>query len=98
MRTGIKWMQDGPYGIMVHYTSSIIDKQGNKRDFNEMADIFDVQEFLDNIEKLGAKWIIFPITHGTEKFWSENPVIEKVFPGHCTNRDLISEIATECKK
>lgn len=99
MRNGIEWMKKGPYGIMVHYTSSIYDK--NKEfvsDFNEMADMFDVPAFMDNIEKIGAKWLIFTVTHGTGKFWSENPEIEKVFPGNCSKRDLVVEIADACKE
>lgn len=98
MRTGIKWMKKGPFGIMVHYTSSLVDKNGDKRDFNEMADIFDVPAFVESLEKMGAKWLVFTITHGTGKFWSENPVIEKVFPGNCSKRDLVVEIADACKE
>ena len=98
MRTGIEWMKKGPFGIMVHYTSSLIDKNGEKRDFNEMADIFDVPAFVEKLEKMGAKWLIFTITHGTGIFWSENPVIEKVFPGNCSNRDLVVDVADACKE
>lgn len=98
MRNGIEWMKKGPYGLMVHFSSSIVDKAGNKKEFNKMADEFDLPYFMETLEKVGAKWLIFTITHGTGKFWSENPVIEKVFPGNCSNRDIAVEIADACKE
>ena len=98
MRNGIEWMQKGPYGIMVHFSSYVVDKKGNKKEFNRMADEFDVPAFMETLEKVGAKWLIFTITHGTMMFWSENPVIEKIIPGRCSNRDLMVEIADACKE
>jgi len=98
MRTGIKWMQDGPFGIMVHYLSCISDKEGNRTDINTMADKFDVPGFLDNVEKMGAKWIIFPFGQNTGYYWSENPYIEEKIQDRCSKRDIILEVATECKK
>lgn len=98
MRNGIKWMQDGPFGIMVHYLSCISDREGNRIDFNEMADKFDVPAFMDNLEKMGAKWLIFPFGQNTGYYWSENPVVESRIAGRCSNRDLMVEIATACKE
>ena len=98
MRTGIKWMQDGPFGIMVHYLSSISDREGNRIDFNEMADKFDIPAFMDNLEKMGAKWIIFPFGQNTGYYWSENPYIEEKISGRCSKRDIMLEVATACKE
>ena len=91
-------MKKGPFGVMVHYTSSIKDKNGASLELDEMAESFDLPAFMKNLEKMGAKWLIFTITHGTGKFWSENEEIEKVFPGNCSKRDLVAEIANACKE
>lgn len=90
-----EWMS-GKYGIMVHYLSCIGAGDGTKRmSPNEMADNFDVKAFVKSAKDMGASWVIFPIGQNTGYYWSENPYIEKYAPGHCTKRDLISEIADE---
>ena len=91
MRNGIKWMQDGPFGIMVHYLSCISDREGNRIDFNEMANKFDVPAFMDNLEKMGAKWLIFPFGQNTGYYWSENPV-PVLGRGHLPTLEKIQEV------
>ncbi len=90
-----EWMS-GKYGVMVHYLSHILSEDGTKKlSPNEMADNFNVKEFVKSIKRMGASWVIFPIGQNTGFYWSENPYIEKLAPGHCANRDLISDIAEE---
>ncbi|MDY3929749.1 MAG: glycoside hydrolase family 88 protein [Clostridia bacterium] len=90
-----EWMS-GKYGIMVHFLSKIGGVGGEKKlSPNEMAEKFDVKAFADEIEKMGASWIIFPFGQNTGYYWSENPYIEEKIPGRCTRRDLIVEIADE---
>lgn len=90
-----QWMS-GKYGIMVHFLSHIGAKEGGKKfSPNEMADNFDVVKFAEEVEEMGASWVIFPIGQNTGFYWSENPFLEERVPGCCSKRDLIMEIADE---
>ena len=92
-----KWMT-GNYGIGVHYLSHLHHPDGTKKDFNEMAKEFDVESFVDEMEKMGAKWVLFPFGQNSGYYWSENPYIEKYMPNRCSKRDLVYDIAVALQK
>lgn len=93
----VKWMTSN-YGIGVHYLPHVPYPDGTLKDFNEMADNFDVKGFADKMEMMGAKWVLFPFGQNTGRYWSENPYIEKYVPDCCTKRDLVYDIAVELQK
>lgn len=95
----IKWMQDGPYGIMVHYLSDIKPKkEPGFANWEEMTRAFDVKNFADQVEKMGAKWVIFPFGQNSGHYCSPNSVLDSYVPGCCSTRDLMMEIAVELQK
>lgn len=95
----VKWMQESRYGIMVHYLNNIKPrKEPGYVDWDEMVDAFPVTEFVDNIEKMGAGWVIFPFGQNGGKYCSPNSVLESRVPGCCSHRDLMLELAQELKK
>ena len=87
-----KWMS-GKYGIAVHYLSQICCTDGTNKDFNEMAEMFDVDRFCDEAKDMGASWVLFPFGQNSGYYWSENPYIEERISGRCSRRDLPLEIA-----
>lgn len=90
-----EWMS-GKYGVMVHYLPQCGGRNGEKKlSPEEMADVFDVKAFADELEKMGASWLIFPFGQNSGYYWSENPYIEEKIQGRCTKRDLVVEIANE---
>ena len=94
----IKWMQEGPFGLMVHYLQGIMPKKGQPiDDWDEMVNVFNVKQFCNEVEETGAGWLIFPFGQNNSYYCSPNPVLEKLLPGHCTKRDLMKEIAEELK-
>ncbi len=96
---GIKWMQDGRYGIMVHYLSHIMPRAGEKRrTWDEMVNGFDVSRFCSEMEQSGAGWVIFPFGQNTGYYCSENRELEKYWPGKCSCRDLMLELARELRR
>ena len=94
----VKWMQDGPFGLMVHYLKETMPSQGKPvTDWNQMADAFPVKSFCDEVEHTGAKWLIFPFGQNNGYYCSPNPVLERLLPSHCSERDLMREIAATLK-
>ena len=92
----IKWMQDGPFGIMVHYLKGIFPQEGKPNpDFNAAVNAFDVTRFADQIANTGAKWLIFTFGQNTGFYCSPNAYLESLLPGQgvCSDRDLVGEIA-----
>lgn len=90
----IKWMQDGPFGVMVHYLKGIFPKEGSPNpDFNAVIDRFDVDAFANQIAATGARWLIFTFGQNTGFYCSPNAYLESLIPGCCSDRDLMGEIA-----
>ena len=94
----VKWMQEGPFGLMVHYLKVTMPSQGKPiTDWDQMVDAFPVESFCDEVELTGAKWLIFPFGQNNGYYCSPNPVLERLLPGHCSERDLMREIAATLK-
>ncbi|MFA6293035.1 MAG: alpha-L-fucosidase [Victivallales bacterium] len=92
---GISWMREGPFGVMVHWTSRIMPQSGTPEpDWNTRVDSFPVEEFADTLLRVGAKWLIFTCGHCGDAFCAPNSAIERYFPGHCSSRDLIAELGS----
>lgn len=90
----IKWMQDGPFGVMVHYLKGIFPVEGKPDpDFNAQVSQFDVHLFADKVAQSGAKWLIFTLGQNTGFYCSPNAYLESLISGCCSDRDLVGEIA-----
>jgi alpha-L-fucosidase len=91
----IEWMQQGPFGLMVHWTSDTAPKPDapDIEDWDERVNAFGVEQFCDEIAATGAGWLIFPFGHGGGLFCSPNAYLEGIVPGRCSKRDLFREIA-----
>jgi hypothetical protein len=94
----IAWMKDGPFGLMVHWVRGTMPRAGAwEPDWQKACDAFDVNRFVDQVERSGAKWVIFPFGHisGGGFYCSPNAALERRVPGRCSERDLMMDIARE---
>lgn len=90
----IQWMQDGPFGVMVHYVKGILPRHGQAEvDFNRMVEQFDVDHFVEQIAQTGAKWLFFTLGQNTGFYCSPNAYLESLISGCCSDRDLFGEVA-----
>jgi hypothetical protein len=92
----IKWMQDGPFGVMVHYIKGILPRVGKADpDFNRMVEQFDVPRFADALADCGAKWLFFTIGQNEGFYCSPNAYLQSLLPDVkvCSDRDLVAEMA-----
>ncbi|MDF2926340.1 MAG: hypothetical protein K0R57_5254 [Paenibacillaceae bacterium] len=95
----VEWMQQGPFGLMVHYLKQTLPREGAAvHDWNEAVDRFPVKAFCREVEGTGAGWLIFTIGQNNGFYCSPNPVLEQWLPGRCSRRDLILEIAMDLKR
>jgi len=92
-------MAEGRFGIMVHY---LIDPAGatpaaRTAKFNRLVSSFDLDAFVSQFASTSADWLIFTIGQNTGFYCSPNPYLDRLLPGHTSDRDLMLEIATRLK-
>ena len=69
------------------------------RDLNRAVDAFDLDRFLQDFQRTGADWLIFTIGQNTSYYASPNATLDRLAgPGHCSQRDLVFEIAQRLRK
>ncbi len=92
-RANSEWMVKAGYGLMFHYTSQSISKDGTHKPFAQAIDEFDVKRFADMVEETGAGYALFTVCHAEPYCPAPLASWEKYFPGKTTRRDLIAEMA-----
>ncbi len=95
-----EWMR-GKRGLMVHYLlPEMWDEEGRKfDDINEGAEQFQLDRFMTDFDSTGSEWLIFTFGQNSGYYCSPNPVIDKYAgEGHCSERDIMMEIAQELKR
>jgi len=95
----IPWMQEGPFGIMVHWLSHTQPRTGRGvADWDDKVNAFDMERFWADVKRTGAKWLIFPFGQNTGLYCSPNDYLDREFPGLCSKRDLFGEIAARARQ
>lgn len=92
----VPWMHAGPFGLMVHWVRGTMPRAGAwVSDWDRACDSFDVERFAAQVERSGARWVIFPFGHisGGGFYCSPNAHLESIAPGRCSRRDLVMDIA-----
>jgi len=92
------WMKEGKYGLFVHFSANMYGWQSDKvraEWHEESVNMFDVKHFVNEVERTGAAWVIFTVTHQGFYWPGPNKAVDKILPGRTTERDLIMEIADE---
>ncbi len=92
-----QWMA-GRYGLMTHWLfPGILPEKGKQAaSFNQAVNQFNLARFIADFSATGADWLIFTIGQNSGFYASPNSVIDQnAGVGHCSERDLALEIATE---
>ncbi|MDX2431377.1 MAG: hypothetical protein QNK35_10610, partial [Bacteroides sp.] len=101
MKSDASWMQDGKYGLFVHWSALSYPFYGDQPRgdwFQESVDLFDVEVFANAVESTGAAWVNFTATHKGFYWPAPNAAVDKIMPGRTTQRDLLGEIIDELGK
>lgn len=92
-RASVGWLKETGYGLMFHWTSQSVQRDGSIKKYEDAVNDFDVAKFAHMVEETGAGYVIFTIGHAESYCPAPIKSWEKVHPGHTTQRDLIEEIA-----
>jgi len=92
-RAGTDWLVKAGYGLMFHWTSQSIGRDGTHKSYARAVDDFDVNRFAEMVEATGAGYVIVTIGHAESYCPAPLGAWEKYHPGKTTRRDLIAEMA-----
>jgi sugar phosphate isomerase/epimerase len=92
-RASTEWLVKAGYGLMFHWTSQSVGKDGTHKPYAQAVDDFDVKRFAEMVEETGAGYVIFTIGHAQSYCPAPLQAWEKYHPGKTTRRDLIAELA-----
>jgi hypothetical protein len=94
------WMA-GKWGMMMHWIAPGPGSEKGKRiiDLDQAVNQFDLPAFIEQFQQTGADYLIFTVGQNTTYYASPNAVMDKYAgPGHCSQRDLVLELAIALKK
>ncbi|RFC44919.1 MAG: Alpha-L-fucosidase [Verrucomicrobia bacterium] len=88
-----QWFRDANYGLMLHWTSDVVPRHGAPKPYNEAVRDFDLQTFVSQVARSGAKFVTLTTSHG--KMFLPAPLrsLDKILPGRTSERDLVGEVA-----
>ena len=92
-RANSDWLAKAGYGLMFHWTSQSVNKDGTQKSYTEAVDDFDLKAFVKMVKSTGAGYVLFTIGHAKPFCPAPLKSWEKYHPGHTTKRDLIAEMA-----
>ena len=88
-----QWFRDANYGLMLHWTSEIAPRHGAPKPYNEAVRDFDLQTFVSQVVRSGAKFVTLTTSHGKMFFPAPLRSLDKILPGRTSERDLVGEVA-----
>jgi hypothetical protein len=92
-RASTEWLGKAGYGLMFHWTSQSIGRDGTNKPFAEAVPDFPVDRFVEMVAATGAGYVLFTVGHAQPYCPAPLSSWEKYFPGKTTKRDLIAELA-----
>jgi len=94
------WLASAQWGLMFHYldkaASSNAASETTVEQWNQRVESFDVPRFAQQVQDLGADYVIFTLGQNTGHFCSPNATYDSIVGSHSTKlsrRDLVLEIA-----
>src|SRR6266446_3573795 len=92
-RANTEWLGKAGYGLMFHWTSQSVGRDGTNKPFDQAVADFPVDRFVEMVEATGAGYVLFTVGHARPYCPAPLTSWEKYFPGKTTKRDLIAEMA-----
>ena len=92
-RAGTEWLNKAGYGLMFHWTSQSIGRDGTNKPYAQAVADFPLDRFVEMVIATGAGYVLFTVGHAQPYCPAPLSSWEKYHPGKTTKRDLISEMA-----
>jgi hypothetical protein len=97
-RGDTSWMKIAGYGIMVQGGGWTYPPKGDKKPWPGFAEDFDAKKFVDEVDEMGGKYLVWSATWVDFLFPAPIKAIEEILPQRVSKRDLIADLIAECRK
>ena len=68
MRPNMDWFAQAGYGVMFHWTSQCVPRQGEPKSYQDAVASFDVDSFVEMVKETGAAYVVFTANHADPHF------------------------------
>lgn len=93
VRQDANWFKDAGYGLMFQWTNRATPKTGNTiKEWETKINDFDIETFIDMVDKSGAAYVIWSITWGQQYISAPIKALDRLIKGRTTKRDLLGEM------
>ncbi len=92
------WFYKAGFGLFVHWTTATLPQNGEKKDYHQAVEDFQLDTFVKQIVDSGAKFVFFTISHSQMHLPCPLAELDDIVEGHTSKRDLIMELADELEK
>jgi Alpha-L-fucosidase len=92
-RVSTDWMVAAKYGLMFHWTSQSMPREGPPLSYCDAVRSFNVEKFADMVANSGAGFVVLTTSHAGFYFPGPNAVIDSILPGRTCPRDLVGDMA-----
>ena len=97
-RGDTSWMKDAGYGIMVQGGGWCYPPQGEKKPWPGFAKDFNAKTFVDQVDEMGGKYLVWSGTWIDYLFPAPIKAIEEIMPQRISQHDLIADLIAQCRK
>jgi hypothetical protein len=92
------WMKTAGYGIMVQLGGWSYPPTGDKKPWPGFAQDFDAAAFVQKIQDMGGKYLIWSATWSDFLFPAPIDSLAQILPTRVSSHDLIGDLIAECRK
>lgn len=85
--------KESGYGVMVQGGGWAYPPHGEKKPWPGFAEDFPVERFADQVESMGAKFVIWSVTWSRYLVPAPLEAVDQIAPGFTAKRDLLGELA-----
>ncbi len=93
------WLHEAKWGVLTHYLGAPPSTKGGAEltaeAWNKQVDAFDVQGLGDQLDSIGAKYIMMTLGQNSGHYCSPNATYDRlagIRPSKCSRRDLIADL------
>ena len=98
LRSDTGWFIRARYGIMAHWTSQSMPRQGERKPYAQAVQDFDVETVANQLADTGAGFFLLTTSHGEQYFPGPNRALDRILPGRTARRDLVGDLAEALNK
>ncbi len=93
MKNRTDWFHKAGFGMFCHWTTTTLPENGEKKDYHQAVEDFDLDTFVKQVAASGAKFLFFTASHSEMHLPFPLPELDEIVENHTSKRDLIGELA-----